>query len=139
MVFGVNVRLVLLQPPPPPPCPMDLPPFPHRLKNQQRFRVGPVPHTGGRDGSAGQGLRVDTTASAGGGWRRRGKAVKAVAAAGGIISMVVRKIFCSFFFARRAGSIWLLARSRHTTSYHYRHTILWSYEFLRALGYEKGR
>ena len=41
---GVNVRLVLLQPPPPPPCLTDLPPFPHRVKNQQRFRVGSVPH-----------------------------------------------------------------------------------------------
>ena len=41
---GVNMRLVLLQPPPPLPCPTDLPPFPHRVKNQQRFCVGPVPH-----------------------------------------------------------------------------------------------
>jgi hypothetical protein len=49
--------------------------------------------------------------------------------------------FLFFRFARRAGGIWLLARSRHTTSYHYvvvtrfcGHT-----EFLRALGHEKGR
>ena len=35
---------------------------------------------GGGGGSAGQGLRVDTTATAGGGWRRQGKAVKAAAA-----------------------------------------------------------
>jgi hypothetical protein len=39
----------------------------------------------GGDGSAGQGLRVDTTATAGGGWRQRGKAVK-VATAGGVLS-----------------------------------------------------
>ena len=85
--------------------------------------------TGGGGGSTGQGLRVDTMALAGGGWERRGKAVKAAAAAaagGGIISMVVRKIFCSFFFARREASGYWRGHAT-STSYHYRHTILWSY------------
>ena len=50
-------------------------------KTTGRWGVG-LPVWG--DGSAGKGLRVDTTASAGGGWRQREKAVKAVAAAGGL-------------------------------------------------------
>jgi hypothetical protein len=37
----------------------------------------------GGDGGTDQGLRVDAAATAGGGWRKRGKTVKVAAAAGG--------------------------------------------------------
>ena len=74
------------------------------------------------------------------GWRRQGKAVKVAGAAGGIISMVVRKIFCSFFFARRAGGIGLW---RGHATQQLPTTIVTRFcghtEFLRAKGYEKGR
>jgi len=39
----------------------------------------------GGDGSAGRGIREDVATLAGGGWRWRGKAVKAETVAGGII------------------------------------------------------
>jgi len=33
-----------VHPPPPPSCLSNLPPFPHQVKNWQRFRTTPVPH-----------------------------------------------------------------------------------------------
>jgi hypothetical protein len=83
--------------------------------------------TGGGGGSTGQGLRVDTTALAGGGWQRRGKAVKAAAAAAGgdYLDGCEEDLLFIFFARREASGYW---RGHATsTSYHYRHTILWSY------------
>ena len=85
----------------------------------------------GGDGSAGQGLLVDTTASAGGSWQQRGKAVKAVAAAGGIIFDGCEEDLLFFFLpggrSRRDASGYWRGGHATSTSYHYRHTILWSY------------
>jgi hypothetical protein len=64
-------------------------------------------------------------------WRRLAAAGEGGKGGGGgggdYLSMVVRKIFCSFFFARQETSGYWRGGHATSTSYHYRHTILWSY------------